>query len=416
MKKVTKEYNNLPKNVRTFFDKQYQDAILSFLEARHPDTGLYADKLLTMGDNPDKLASIAATGVGLIALCMGDMEGFINDAENKIMMTLNTVMEKVAHDPKSNFLAHFVKIDTGENIHSEYSTIDTSILIAGALIAGHYFKDKKPEILETANKLLHKMDWSIVVNDCEKGIINMVSKDGIGIAPLKPFNEYAIVAYLAYLAKPEDLSIKTLWEKHYAVDKINDLPKSYFRRIPVLTDNAEKNGFLSSFVQQFPYYLIPDYHKSRIYTEYLKNACLADRLKWKEEDVPSFVWGFGAGPNHDLYNEYHADKINNSPRNIASSYIVAGFLPVYKEGIYDLFALYQHIPYDTYQNPQDKLDEENLRMAYRYGLHRYSWAHFYENRWYPKAITLIDWSSMIYGLHAYKRGMDLFSYDMQKRL
>ena len=46
-------------------------------------------------------------------------------------------------------------------------------------------------------------------------------------------------------------------------------------------------------------------------------------------------------PMKGLHGGYHADKINNSPGNAASAYIAAGFLPVYPEGIYDLYALYE---------------------------------------------------------------------------
>lgn len=107
----------------------------------------------------------------------------------------------------------------------------------------------------------------------------------------------------------------------------------------------------------------------------------------------------------------HADKINDSPGDIASAYIVAGFLPVYPAAIYDLYALYQlHIPYDTYTNPEDPEDERKYRAAYRYGLHRYSWHHLeYGKRWYPEKVTVIDWSSMLYGMAAFKRGMSFFT-------
>ncbi len=139
---------------------------------------------------------------------------------------------------------------------------------------------------------------------------------------------------------------------------------------------------------------------------------MADRLKWKElSDVPSYVWGYGAGPNGGLHGGYHADKINDAPGDIASAYIIAGFLPVYPAGIYDLYALYRlHIPYDDYSNPMDKEDEIKFKKAYMYGLHRYSWWHLDQpNRWYPTKVTLIDWSSMLYGLAAFKRGMSFFT-------
>jgi hypothetical protein len=285
------------------------------------------------------------------------------------------------------------------------------LLVAGALFAGQHFKKTAPQIAERANQLLKEIDWSVVVADKENGVVNMVVKDGQGTLPLPAYNEYVIVSYLALLGQPENQDVQDLWNNTFAEEKINELPQVNYRDIPVLTDSAGKN-FLSSFVQQFPFYLVPEYAKSPIYRDFYTNACMADRLKWRElNDVPSYVWGYGAGPNDGLHGGYHADKINNSPGDVASAYIVAGFLPVYPAGIYDMYALYQlHIPYDVYTNSDDKEDERKYREAYKYGLHRYSWWHLEKaERWYPTKVTLIDWSSMLYGLTAFKRGMSFFT-------
>ncbi|WP_096155655.1 MULTISPECIES: hypothetical protein [Bacillus] len=421
MKPITDFYSKLPKDVKTFFDRQYRDSYELLEASRHPKTGLYADGFMTLGENPDFRCSVAATGVGLIGLCVADLEGWTDNAEEKVTTTLKALRGEVegcsvARDESTGFFAHFVDMETGENIKSEISTIDTSIVIAGALFAGHHFKEKAPHILEMAQELLKEIDWSVVVADKDTGVINMVVKEGKGTLPLPAYNEYVIVAYLALLGQPENKDIQDLWYKNFSEDKIKDLPIVNYRDIPVLTDSAGKN-FLSSFVHQFPFYLVPNYGDSEVYKEFYENACTADRLKWKElDDVPSYVWGYGAGPNDGLFGGYHADKINNAPHDIASAYIVAGFLPVYPAGIHDLYALYKlHIPYDVYTNENDKEDENKFRAAYQYGLHRYSWWHLEQpERWYPTKVTLIDWSSMLYGLAAFKHGMNFFTERLTK--
>lgn len=420
MKNTTEFYKNLPSNVKDFFDRQYEDSYRLLDASRNPQTGLYADSYMTFEENPEHKCSIAATGVGLIGLCVADMEGWDQDAAEKAIVTLNTVMGKVegcqpSRDSKTGFYAHFVDMETGENLNSEISTIDTSLLVAGALFAGQHFKESAPQIDIMANELLNQVDWSVVVAEIDTGSINMVVKDGEGTLPLPAYNEYVLVSHLAMLGQPENENIQALWHRNFAEEKINDLPKVNYRELSVLTDTNGQKGresFLSSFVHQFPFYLVPEYTKSPWYREYFKNACMADQLKWKElEDVPSYVWGYGAGPNDGLYGGYHADQINNSPGNIASAYIVAGFLPVNPSGIYDLYALYKlHLPYDTYENSNNHEDERKLRTSYRYGLHRYSWWHLSEpDRWYPAKVTLIDWSSMLYGLTAFKRGTSFFT-------
>jgi hypothetical protein len=421
MSHVTDFYEKLPDNVKAFFDRQYQDSYRLLDDSRHPQTGLYADAYMTLGNNPDRRCSIAATGVGLIGLAVADMEGWDDDAKKKAIVTLQALKGEVdgcspARDKDTGFFAHFVDMETGENLKSEISTIDTSLVVAGALFAGRHFKETVPQIAEMANDLLKGIDWSVVVADKEKGVINMVVKDGQGTLPLPAYNEYVLVAYLALLGQPENEDIQDLWYKNFAEDKIDELPKVHYRDIPVLTDRAGEN-FLSSFVHQFPFFLVPEYAESPIYRDFFANACMADRSKWKElYDVPSYVWGYGAGPNDGFHGGYHADKINNSPGDIASAYIVAGFLPVYPAGIYDLYALYRlHIPYDVYTNPNDQEDEKKFRASYQYGLHRYSWWHLeQQKRCYPTKVTLIDWSSMLYGMAAFKRGMSFFTERLIK--
>ncbi|XEC93661.1 hypothetical protein AB6A23_20220 [Paenibacillus tarimensis] len=417
MGNITDSYTKLPEKVKAFFDRQYRDAYRLLDACRHPRTGLYADAYMTMGGNPDYRCSIAATGVGLIGLCVADLEGWDSRAAEKARITLKAVIGevegcRVARDTFSGFFAHFVDMENGENLRSEISTIDTSLLVAGALFAGQHFKETYPDIAGKALELLRSIDWRVVVADKEKGIINMIVKDGLGTAPLPAFNEYVLVSWLALLGQPENRDIQDLWRNNFAEERMKDLPQALYRDIPVLTDWAvSRKAFLSSFVHQFPYYLVPEYASSPVYREFFHNACLADRMKWKElSDVPSYVWGYGAGPNDGLHGGYHADKIGNSPGNIASAYIVAGFLPVYPAGIYDLYSVYRlHIPYDEYVNPADAEDESKFRAAYKYGLHRYSWPHLEQpGRWYPTKVTLIDWSSMLYGLAAFKRGMTFF--------
>ena len=419
MSNTTKLYNELPKRVKDFFDRQYEDSYRIYDASRNPRTGLYADGYNTLGENPDNRSSIAATGVGLISLCVADLEGWDDNASEKALVTLQAVSGEiegcnVTRDEATGFFCHFADMETGENIRSEISTIDTSLLVAGALFAGSHFNDRNPRIAELADKLLKEIDWSVVVNDKETGVINMVVKDGKGGLPLPAYNEYVLVSYLALLGQPDNKDIQDLWYNNFAEDQIKNLPQADFRGLKVLNDDTtpDKTAFLSSFVQQFPFYLVPDYAKSPTYREFYENACLADRLKWKElSDVPSYIWGYGAGPNDGLHGGYHADKINDAPHDIASSYIIGGFLPVYPAGIYDLYAQYSlHIPYDVYTNPEDKEDEEKFRAAYKYGLHRISWWHLEQpNRWYPTKVTLIDWSSMLYGLTAFKRGMEFFT-------
>lgn len=424
--RTTNEYGRLTEQVRAFVDRQHEDSYRLIDACRHPRTGLYGDAYYSFAANPETRCSVAATGVGLIGLCVADHEGWDDRAAEKAKITLNAVLGRIegcepARDEATGFFAHFVDMESGRNLGSEISTIDTSLLVAGALFAGRHFQETAPEIDAMAHELLNQIDWSVVIADKQTGVIHMIIKDGAGTAPLPAFNEYVLVAYLANLAQPDHPDLRELWDHTFAVEKIERFPILNYRDIPVITDTNTPDGhlkFLSSFVHQFPYYLVPDYAVNDVYNRYYENACLADRLKWKElADVPSYVWGYGAGANDGLYDTYHADKINDSPGHVASAYIVAGFLPVYPAGIHDLHAMYRlHIPYDSYTNAQDPQEEARFKAAYKHGLHRYSWWHLDgDSRWYPEKVTVIDWSSMLYGLTAFKRGMSFFTNRLHPR-
>ncbi len=409
--RLLEQFKALPIEVKEFVNTQHRDAYRLLDACRSLETGLYADGYSAVGANPERRSSIAATGVGLIGLAIADLEGWDPGALPKVKTTLRGVLGDLpgcrpARDPASGFFAHFIDLYTGENMDSEFSTIDTALLVAGALLAGTHFADRDQETEALARRLFTGIDWEKIFVPNGSGAIYMVVENGRGAKPVLPFSEYALVAYLAKTARPRSRRLQDLWHEFWAPNRLPLLPVKEFRQLPVLTDGE---GFLSSFVHQFPFYLVPEYSDSPVYRMFFQNACTADRLKWKElGDVPSYVWGYGAGSDEGLLGGYRVDRIrlddfSGDQREVASAYIVSGFLPIYPGGIYDLYALYKlHLPYDTADNPK-------IRSAYRFGLHRYSWRHLGGGQEaYPTRVTLVDWSSMLYGLTAFKYGMSFF--------
>ena len=112
-----------------------------------------------------------------------------------------------------------------------------------------------------------EIDWRVIAAPGNMGDINMVVENGEGTAPLPPFTEYAIAARLARLALPDNEEIGALWRNFWAPERLNELPQLDFRGIPILTDRGglEHGTFLSSFVHQFPFYLVPEYAESPLY-------------------------------------------------------------------------------------------------------------------------------------------------------
>lgn len=409
-------WDRLESDVRRFAEMQHRDAYRLIDAARWPGTGLYSDAYETLAERPVRMGSIAATGVGLVGLAVAHVEGWDPDAGAKALETLRSVNRGAApRCPHTGFFYHFHDLETGEVWgRSEISTIDTSILVAGARLAAHHLGGAYPEVRREAEKLVASIDWGKAISDADRGEIYMVIEDGRGAGPGRPFTEYAIVASLAKDAAPFDERIQEFWRQVYAPESLAKLPTREFHGFRLLVDPF---GFLSSFVCQFPLYLVPEYATCKAYHELVKGAALADRACWMAAQIaPSYIWGHGAGANHGLPVEpglpplgYAVDAIGRSS-GVASAYIIAGFLPVYPEGIYDLYAWYRlHLPYDSFARSGDPA-ERGLALAYRFGLGRFSWRHRQgPDRWLPQQITIIDWSTMLYGLTAFKRGMEFFS-------
>ena len=65
---------------------------LYFLEQAHPETGLVLDRANADGTGARTMASIAATGFGLSALCIADARRYVGagEAEIRVRKTLNS--------------------------------------------------------------------------------------------------------------------------------------------------------------------------------------------------------------------------------------------------------------------------------------------------------------------------------------
>ncbi len=133
-------------------------ACLYFYEQAHPVTGLVKDRANSNGSDDRRVASIAATGFGLSALCIADQRGFLKRGEAKlrVLATLEFLEQKMPHH--HGFFYHFVDFETGERMfRCEVSSIDTAWLLCGVLHARTHFDDKK--VRRSANRILGRVDW-----------------------------------------------------------------------------------------------------------------------------------------------------------------------------------------------------------------------------------------------------------------
>jgi hypothetical protein len=137
-----------------------------FWEQANPDNGLVKDRCNARRASMDNttVASIAATGFGLTALCIGDYRGYISrsEARKRVLTTLQALLNKVPHH--RGFFYHWADINTGERVwDSEISSIDTAILLCGILTCRTHFRDT--DITLAAHGITNRVDWTWLSED-----------------------------------------------------------------------------------------------------------------------------------------------------------------------------------------------------------------------------------------------------------
>jgi hypothetical protein len=135
-----------------------------FWEQGNPSTGLVRDRCNAV--NPDKsdLGSIASTGFGLTALCIGDSREYVSHAaaRDRALDTLRFLWRKMP--THRGFFYHWANVNTGERLwDSEVSSIDTAILLCGVLTCREHFQHS--EVSELASQIFDRVDWTWLSED-----------------------------------------------------------------------------------------------------------------------------------------------------------------------------------------------------------------------------------------------------------
>jgi hypothetical protein len=140
-------------------------AFLYFWEQGNPETGLVKDRSAVRGSDNTVVASIAATGFGLTALCVGEQRGFVSrsEARGRAAAALRFLWKKLP--THRGFFYHFANVSTGERVwDSEISSVDTAILLCGILTCRQHFEEHS-EISMLAYDILERVDWTWLSED-----------------------------------------------------------------------------------------------------------------------------------------------------------------------------------------------------------------------------------------------------------
>lgn len=178
-----------------------------FVAEANPANGLVRDS-----DRAESPASIAAVGMGLSAYVVGVERGWMRRADG-VARTLAALrfFRDAPHGPEPDatghrgFYYHFLDMESGRRVwRCELSTIDTTLLIAGALTSAAYFDLDTPaerEIRDAADELYRRVDWAWA---CDGGLaVSLGWRPGRGFIPYHwtGYNE-ALPLYVLGLGSP----------------------------------------------------------------------------------------------------------------------------------------------------------------------------------------------------------------------
>jgi hypothetical protein len=141
-----------------------------FWDHGDPHTGLVLDRAHTNGEghregeNSYGIASSAATGFGLTALCIAAERGWVGrrEALERVQTTLRFFAGRA--EQMHGWFYHWMDQRSGERRwKSEFSSIDTALLLAGVLTARQYFRTDA-ETVRLATLIYERVDFPWMLN------------------------------------------------------------------------------------------------------------------------------------------------------------------------------------------------------------------------------------------------------------
>ena len=208
-----------------------------FWDLADPTTQLIPDRAPTPA-----FSSIAAVGFGLTAYGVGAERGFVTreQAAERTLATLRSFQAMKQGGTArgvsgyKGFYYHFLDMKTAERFETvELSTVDTTLLIAGALFSQSYFDRDNPteaEIRSVAQTLYERIDWTFAQARPPAISMGWSPEGGLHTYDWNGYNEAMIVLVLALGSPthPVDPSAWTQYTKTYRWDTFYGQPHVTF--------------------------------------------------------------------------------------------------------------------------------------------------------------------------------------------
>jgi hypothetical protein len=153
---------------QAFLEDLSRRAFRYFWEQADPQTGLVRDRARTDGSPHDErhrdIASIAATGFGLTALCIAADHHWIDPAQARRRARAALRFLARLAPQENGWFYHWMDAKNGERRwNSEVSSIDSALLLGGILTVRQYFQDDA-EMRRLAREIYQRIDFPWMLN------------------------------------------------------------------------------------------------------------------------------------------------------------------------------------------------------------------------------------------------------------
>ncbi len=293
------------------------EALLDDLQRRIVDyfwTEVFPETGIAIDHTENRVGKVAATGLGLAAICIGVERGWIprEEAYARVLKTLNAFWpdpdnpDDICVDGHFGLFWHFVDGHTGRMKPVDCVAIcDSADFIAGVIVAGEYFKGTEIETL--AKKIYDRVEWDQFVSrnpDGAPGLMsfgwvplhvseNYYETDGLLNFNMSGFADNSLLIYPLALGSETHPIPQETWEQYvntYTLDEYEGHECVFAGQL---------------FSRQVPAAFIPFSRKRDRKIDYFLdtvNAILADRaFNMKENRYPPQLWGLTDAFGKDSY-------------------------------------------------------------------------------------------------------------------
>jgi hypothetical protein len=278
-----------------FLDELQQAIFLFFWEQASPTTGLVKDRALAAGNDTSTVASIAATGFGLTALCIGHSRGYgdATQIQTRVTNTLSFLLNQLTN--VNGFFYHFIDMNSGARVwSSEVSSIDTSILLCGVLTCRQYFQDA--QIQSLASQIYDRVNWPWMLNGGSTFSMGWTPENGFITARYDTYCELMML-YLLAIGSTTNPVPASAWNAFTR-------PVFTYQGLTYIT-----NLYAPLFIHQYSHAWFDFRNKSDQYANYFNNSVTATQahiqfclsLQSQFKDYQTNLWGITASDSANGY-------------------------------------------------------------------------------------------------------------------